>query len=145
MTGFLALLPTALFSTFLNISLLSKNQLNTSVLVLALMLLRFGMTCLPTFALLHHWCHSGADSKHIFLERPILLSNLHILVVLRDADPAMSLIRGFALESVLQRLSAIKVILELEFLLNLQLSYMHPSKTYCKARWVVTFEQRLCP
>ena len=90
-----ALPPIALFSTFLNISLLSTNQLNTSVLVLALMLLRFGMTCLLIYTLLHHWCFSGAGSRHIFLERPILVSNLHIPVVLLGADPAISLILGF--------------------------------------------------
>ena len=45
---------TALFLTFLNRSLLSENQPNISVLVLTVMLLRFGMTCLLTFPLLLH-------------------------------------------------------------------------------------------
>ena len=81
-------------NTFLNISLPSKNT-NISALVLALMLLRFGMTCLLTFNLLQHWCLSGACSRHIFLEMPILLTNLHIPVVLCGTDPAISLIHGF--------------------------------------------------
>ena len=75
------------------ISFLSTNQLNTSVIVLTLMLLRFGLTCLLAFALLHHWCVTG--SWHIILERTIFLSNLHMPVVLPGADPAIFLIHGF--------------------------------------------------
>ena len=85
------------FLTFFNVSLLSTNEPNTSVLVLDSMHLRFEMTCLLTFALLHHWCHCGIDWRHIFLEKPILFGNLHIPVVLRDA---MSLIHSF-LQSLL--------------------------------------------
>ena len=56
---------------------------------------RFGMTCLLTFVLLHRWCLSGVGSRHIFLEWPILLSNLHIAVLFHDAELAISLIHGF--------------------------------------------------
>ena len=90
------------------------------MLVLALMLPRFGMTCLPTFALLDHWCHSGAYSRHIFLERPIPFSYLHILVfsVLQTllCPWFMVLDKAYcskSLRSCFTEISSITVILEL--------------------------------
>ena len=56
-------------------SFLSLNQPNISVLVLALILLRFGI-----FALLHYWHYSWAGLRHIFLKKTTCLGNLHFPV-----------------------------------------------------------------